>query len=112
MLCVSSAYSMSNAKTSAKQPAPSTVASESVWVGKPDGAQSCGIREGAAMDIDAGELKKAGIPVLESKKGHDGKMHTQVCGAVAGTLNLFRIPKSDSAKAVSLGFNPAEPSEK
>ena len=77
---------------------------DSVWVGRPDGALSCEPKSGEAIESGAGELRKAKIQVLDSRKGTDGKMHIQVCGAPKGSLNSYLIPRKELPLALSLGF--------
>lgn len=77
---------------------------ESVWVSRPDGGQSCSPKSGQALDAVAQELKSAGIAVLESRKGNDGKMRAQMCGIATGGFNSYKISKGDLGKAQALGF--------
>lgn len=77
---------------------------DTVWIAKPDGALSCEPDSGRTLSQDAEELKKAKITVLESKKGNDGKMHVQMCGAATGSLNSFLIPKAKLSDALALGY--------
>jgi hypothetical protein len=75
-----------------------------VWIVRPDGAQSCGIKSGQSVEEVSEELKKAGVLVHEARKGSDGKMRMQVCGAPAGSVNAFLIEESDLPKAMAIGF--------
>ena len=76
-----------------------------VWVTQPDGAKSCeGEDPAKTLEKVANQLKTAGVQVLEMKKGNDGKMYMQMCGAPTGSLNAFKISKQDLAKAQGLGF--------
>lgn len=80
---------------------------ESVWVSKSDGELSCEPGSGKSLAQGAEELKKAGIPVLDSQKGSDSDMHIQMCGAEKGTLNSFLIPKNHLSAAIGLGYQLA-----
>jgi hypothetical protein len=78
--------------------------SETVWVGKPDGAQSCSPDSGISLAQGVKELENAHITVLESKKGSDGNVHIQMCGAPTGSLNLFLIPRESVRASQAIGF--------
>ncbi len=77
---------------------------DTVWVFRSDGAQSCFPQSGMSLSKGAFELKAANIPIFESRKGNDGKVHAQVCGAGQGSTNLFRIPRENLEGAVALGY--------
>jgi hypothetical protein len=77
---------------------------DSVWISRPDGGQSCSPKSGQALDAVAQELKSAGIAVIESRKGNDGKMRAQMCGVATGGFNSYKISKGDLGKAQALGF--------
>lgn len=78
-----------------------------VWVSRSDGARSCGAKEGQSVEDVSRELIQAGIKVYEARKGSDGKLHAQVCGASKGTVNAFLISDADFQKARALGFEVA-----
>jgi hypothetical protein len=78
--------------------------SPTVWVAKPDGAQSCSADSGLSLDSGAAELRKAKIQVLNARKGNDPKMRTQMCGAPKGSTNSFQIPEKNLADAMALGY--------
>lgn len=76
-----------------------------VWITQSDGAKSCeGEDPAKTLEKVSAQLKAAGVQVLEMKKGNDGKMYMQMCGAPTGSLNAFKISKQDLAKAQGLGF--------
>ena len=77
---------------------------EAVWVSKPDGSEGCSPDSGSSLLQGSAELTQAHIPVLESKKGSDGKMHIEMCGAPKGTVNLFLIPRDRLPAALVLGY--------
>ena len=75
-----------------------------VWVVKPDGARSCEKGSGQTLEKGAEELQAAKVRILESRKGHDGKMYAQVCGGPTGALNTFLIAREDLSQATALGY--------
>ncbi len=77
---------------------------ESVWVTKPDQALSCEPQSGESLTQGSDELKSAKIPILDSQKGSDNKMHIQVCGASKGSMNSYLIPKKNLKDAIALGY--------
>ncbi len=77
---------------------------ETVWITKPDGAQSCAPESGMSLTQGAEELRKAKVTVFDSKKGTDGQMHIQMCGAESGSTNLFLISRENLGVAISLGY--------
>lgn len=99
------AFGTKPADPATKSAAP-PVADDLVWVTRADGAQGCSPHSGQSLEEGAADLKKSKVRVLESRKGNDGKMHTQVCGAPTGATNAYLIPKSDLAQAMTLGFVP------
>jgi len=88
------------------QPAPNQ---ESVWVVRDDGAKKCSGDSGESLEQGARELTKAKVNVQQSRKGFDGKMHMEMCGAPAGTVNGYLIPKVDLPIAIQHGFKVAAP---
>lgn len=82
----------------------STPTPATVWISKPDGAVSCEPQSGISLTVAAEELKKKGVETLESRKGTDGKMHIQSCGASKGTTNEFLIREQDLNQAVALEY--------
>lgn len=79
-----------------------------IWITRPDGSLQCDQKsEGASHDSVAEareQLTKKGVHVIEAKKSNDGRIRAQVCGISTGNETSFLIPKSDLAKAKSLGF--------
>jgi hypothetical protein len=114
LIAVTGVLGMASKKVEKNNPpptprAPSGVQSsaESVWVTRPDGAQSCAPKSGITLTEGAEDLKEAKIPILDSRKGSDGKMHVQMCGASQGTTNSFLIPKARLSDALALGYQEA-----
>lgn len=99
-LCLADvAWGMSTKQTSVRQPA-----AESVWIMKPNNAQSCSLETEFTLRQGIQELKKSHIPVLEARKGNDGKMHIQLCGAIKGSTDAYLIPTSYLPQAIALGY--------
>lgn len=89
---------------SSKQATVNDTAALSVWITRPDGAQSCSPKSGQSLEDGAADLKKAKVRILDSRKGNDGKMHMQMCGAPSGTTNAYLVPKEDLPQAAALGY--------
>lgn len=83
----------------------------SIWVSRADGGQSCSPGSGQSLDEGAALLRKSKVRVLDSRKGNDGKMHIQVCGAPTGSANSYLIPREDIAQAVAQGFKETPPAQ-
>ena len=58
------------------------------------------------------ELINAGIDVISSRKGSDGKMRMTVCGSSTGKINIYKINKKDVEKAGQIGFQIISESKK
>lgn len=99
LICCGPAYAAGK-----KQPAATSSEAAQIWVSRPDGSLSCGIKEAQTLESAAQELEKAGVRAFESGKGNDGKMRAQMCGVATGHLNRFKISESDLEKAKALGF--------
>jgi hypothetical protein len=108
LVCSAQAFSRKAPEPAAAAPAAgastAAAAEAQVWITRPDGAQSCSAGSGQSLDEGAAELRKSKVRVLDSRKGNDGKMHMQMCGAPAGSTNAFLIPEEDLSRAVALGF--------
>ncbi|MBI2712803.1 MAG: hypothetical protein HYX41_08125 [Bdellovibrio sp.] len=98
LACIANAYSE-------KKPSSLVNPDGSVWVSKSDGALSCEPGSGQLLEKSVDELKKENIHVLDARKGNDGKMHIQMCGASVGTTIQVRIPKEDLAVMQKKGFD-------
>jgi len=84
-----------------------------VWVARSDGGISCEPEKSISLEAGLKELQAAGVRVLDSKKGSDGMLRAQVCGAPTGSKNTYLIAESDLAKATSIaGFKQLPTSEK
>ena len=91
-------------KKSSQNDAQSQTQANSIWVSRADGGQSCLPGSGQSLEDGAALLRKSKVRVLDSRKGNDGKMHIQVCGAPTGAANSYLIPREDLAQAVAQGF--------
>lgn len=88
-------------------------ANDTVWVSRADGSKQCEKGSGQSLETGADELRKAGVEPLESRKGRDGKMHSQMCGASTGATNEYRVTRDAAERAAGLGFTQlAPPDEK
>jgi len=57
-----------------------------------------------SLDEMEKELRAANIAVQAKAKKADGIRHPQMCGASTGTMNVYRINRSELEKARVLGF--------
>jgi hypothetical protein len=83
---------------------------ETVWVQRPDGSQQCSQDHTQSLEQGSKDLQSAKIQVLDSRKGDDGKMRMQMCGAPTGNQNKYEIRRSDLPRALALGFQQAQDS--
>ena len=77
---------------------------DSVWVGRADGSKQCEAEQKELSPAVKEQLKAAGIEVLQSKKGDDGRMRIQMCGAPSGKMDMVQIPRTQLEAAKKLGF--------
>ena len=92
-------------ESTSKNPAALKVLADgSVWVSKSDGALSCEPGSGQLLEKSVEDLKNKKIQVLEARKGTDGRMHIQMCGASVGTTIQVRVPKEDLPAVKAQGF--------
>ena len=77
---------------------------ETVQIYKPLGSVQCGGGEIKPPEVMRIELLDANIPVRNLACGKDGLFHPAVCGEPDGLINIFTIPQTKEAKALSLGF--------
>ena len=104
VVLVCSAHAFSRKSQETASPVASASAAVQVWITRPDGAQSCSAGSGQSLEDGAAELRKSKVRVLESRKGSDGKMHMQMCGAPTGSTNAYLIPNEDLSRAVAQGY--------
>ena len=81
-----------------------THAVSTLFVFKHDGTIQCDKSPGLALDSMEQELRSAGIKVLSSLKGFDGREGIALCGAPTGQINIYEILSSDVSEALRLGF--------
>jgi hypothetical protein len=84
----------------------SQASDQRIWVSKPDGSKQCEGDSKFTPERARQELRKAGIPVFQSRKGNDGLMRTAVCGAPTGNTVDLEISRMDLPKAQTKGFKP------
>jgi hypothetical protein len=72
---------------------------------KATGSLQCG-DGGTPLPVMARQLGDAGVTVITSSCGRDGRMHPAVCGAADGRIGIFDIAAADAAAAAKLGFLP------
>ncbi len=72
---------------------------------KPAGSRQC---EGGGTPPERmrAELEAAGVKVLATACGIDGRMHAAVCGGADGRLVILEIAPEQAAAAEKLGFQP------
>lgn len=80
-------------------------ASNAVYVYKYDGSVQCGGTEPISLDVMGKELTDAGVKVISQRKGTDGLMHSFVCGATTGAINVYEIDSADLQKARDRNFS-------
>jgi len=59
---------------------------------------------GTSREDMSHQLTDAGITVLSSACGKDGRIYPAVCGAADGRINIFEIPAGQVDKATQLSF--------
>lgn len=72
---------------------------------KATGSLQCG-DGGTPLPVMARQLGDAGVNVITSSCGRDGRMHPAVCGASDGRIAIFEVAAADAAAAAKLGFLP------
>lgn len=61
---------------------------------------------GQSLSAMAKRLDDAGVKVLGSACGSDGRFYPAMCGASDGRIGIFDIPAGQAAAASSAGFQP------
>ncbi|TNE38524.1 MAG: hypothetical protein EP347_06035 [Alphaproteobacteria bacterium] len=77
---------------------------ETTEVFKPDGSLQCEATQAITLTEMARDLRRRGIGVLDSRKGHDGVFRMTMCGASTGNINIFSIFLRDLTEAEEIGF--------
>jgi hypothetical protein len=75
-----------------------------VQVYKYDGSVQCDADGGIRLEVMARQLARAGVRVIEMRKGSDGRPHPDFCGAPDGTINVYEIDARGLHVAEALGF--------
>ncbi|NUZ05843.1 hypothetical protein [Piscinibacter koreensis] len=81
-----------------------SAASGAVAVYKPLGSRQCEVPPPRAT-LER-ELAAAGVPVLGTACGRDGRMRAALCGAPDGRIVIFEVPTERVAAAAAAGFEP------
>lgn len=78
--------------------------SDLTWIMKSDGAKKCeaGVVDTLKKGVESLAAEK--ITVFDSKKKKDGKFRVEMCGAPAGSWDLYLIRKEDVRQAEKSGF--------
>ena len=77
---------------------------DTIEVFKPDGSLQCEDDEGISLTEMARDLRRQGIGIVDSRKGHDGIFRMTMCGASTGNINIFSIFMRDLTEAEDIGF--------
>jgi hypothetical protein len=80
------------------------IAQDSTEVYKPDGTIQCERGKEISLTAMARDLRRSGIGILDSRKGHDGRYRMTMCGASTGNINIFSIFLRDFSEAEQIGF--------
>ena len=75
-----------------------------IWISRPDGSKSCGVKKGVTPREAARELEAEGVHVIRQRIGHDGQMRMMVCGADTGNLLELLIDGEGLPAASKKGF--------
>jgi hypothetical protein len=73
-----------------------------IFVFKYDGSRQCEPQSGVSKKEMSKELSE--ITIYSSEKKSDGQVRVQVCGALSGYANVYKIKKKDLSLAEALGF--------
>ena len=73
-----------------------------VFIFKYDGSRQCEPQSGISKTEMSKELSE--ITIYSSQKKSDGQVRIQVCGALSGYANVYKIKKKDLSLAEALGF--------
>jgi len=84
--------------------ADSAISGSTVFIYKLDGTRHCMPDTEASTDEMALELSAAGMAILSSRKGYDGREGVALCGEPTGQINIYEISGSDLGAALGMGF--------
>ena len=76
-----------------------------VRVFKSTGSVQCA-EGGTDLSTFARQLEQAGLKVLSSACGSDGRMRAAMCGAPDGRVAIFELSSADAQASSQLGFAP------
>jgi hypothetical protein len=85
--------------------APGQPAEPPVRIFKSQGSLQCS-GGGTPVAALAQQLQAAGVAVISSACGTDGRMRIAMCGAADGRIGIFEVAARDTAAAAALGFAP------
>ena len=71
-----------------------------------DGSLQCEPGSGTSLEEMGKTLESAGIEIISSRTGHDGRMYPAVCGAGTGRINIYEINAQQLKQAEALKFKP------
>jgi len=80
------------------------LAEDRTEVYKHDGTLQCDQGREITLSEMARQLRRAGIGILTSRKGHDGRYRAMMCGASTGDINIYKIKEEDLGRARETGF--------
>ena len=84
-------------------PAPPPITNLDVYMYQ--GSHQCE-NNGIAVGDMQKQLQMAGVPVINSSCGTDGRAYATVCGGADGKINIFTIPSNALNNALAQGFMP------
>lgn len=88
-----------------QQPTPDSARRHVVDIARLTGERQCE-RGGESLLEQQRRLEAAGVPVLASACGTDGRMYAAVCGGATGRLGIFSIHAEKQQAAQAAGFVP------
>ena len=82
-----------------------TLSQTSARVFKSTGSVQCA-EGGTDLSTFARQLEAAGLKVISSACGSDGRMRVAMCGAPDGRVAIFELSSADAQSSAKLGFAP------
>lgn len=82
-----------------------TSSQTTVRVFKSMGSVQCA-EGGTDLSTFARQLEAAGLKVISSACGSDGRMRVAMCGAPDGRVAIFELSTADAQSSATLGFAP------
>ena len=100
LLAVSAILALASCVSASPTPSQTTVR-----VFKSTGSVQCA-EGGTDLSTFARQLEQAGLKVLSSACGSDGRMRAAMCGAADGRVAIFELSSADAQASSQLGFAP------